>query len=105
IQGLQGPLVDGRPYGSPEFGERAEAYHEEAVAAHKQHAKVTVPLPVLEPVVADGQVDGVPSRPDLSGNGEVSEPVAVADADGSSPPAEVAVEEAPPSKARRKKKS
>ncbi|TML00501.1 MAG: hypothetical protein E6G40_05835 [Actinobacteria bacterium] len=77
------------------------------MAAHKQHAKVTVPLPVLEPVVedGDGQVDGVPSRPDLSGNGEVREPVAVADGDGSSPPAEVAVEEAPPSKARRKKKS
>ena len=108
IEGLQGPLVDGRPYGSPEFGERAEAYHEEAVAAHKQHAKVTVPLPVLEPVVADGdgQVEAVPSRPDLSGDGEVREPVAVADGGGSTPaPAEVAVEEAPPSKARREKKS
>src|SRR5206468_8819474 len=109
-EGVEGPLVDGRPYTGPAFEELAEAYHVEAVAAHKQHAKVSAPLPVLVPVSAegDGQGDGdVPSRPDLSGNGEVREPepVAVAEGDGSpSMEADGAPEEAPPSKGRRKKK-
>ena len=109
IEGVEGPLVDGRPYTRPAFEELAEAYHMEAVAAHKQHAKVSAPLPVLMPVSTDaeGHGDGeVPSRPDLSGNGEVREPVAVAEGDGSSgAQAQPVNEDPPPSRGRRKKKA
>jgi cell division protease FtsH len=105
IDGRPGPLVDGRPYHVSEFVEQVEVYHAEAVKAHKAHASVALHMPTLPALFdGDGQSE-LPSRPDLSGNGELREPVAVADGDGSSPPAEVAVEEAPPSKARRKKKS
>jgi len=61
IEGEKGPLVDGRQYAVPEFGELAEAYHLQAAAAHRGHEKVSVPLPVL---VAAGSEDG-------QGNGEV----------------------------------
>ena len=47
IEGRQGPLVDGRIYHTPEFIEKAEAYHTEVVAAHKRHSDVKVPLPAL----------------------------------------------------------
>jgi cell division protease FtsH len=47
IEGQQGPLIDGRPYHSPEFAETVEAYHRDAVTAHKSHSNVKVPLPVL----------------------------------------------------------
>ena len=48
IEGRQGPLVDGRRYATPTFLEIAEAYHSRVVEAHMQHAKVDVPLPVLD---------------------------------------------------------
>ena len=47
IEARQGPLVDGRIYHTPEFIEKAEAYHTEVVAAHKRHSDVKVPLPAL----------------------------------------------------------
>jgi ATP-dependent Zn protease len=47
IEGEPGPLLDGREYHTAEFAAEAEAYHELVVAAHKGHAKVNVPLPVL----------------------------------------------------------
>jgi ATP-dependent Zn protease len=46
IEGSQGPLVDGTVYASDEFFARIEAYHEDAVRAHREHAKVTTELPV-----------------------------------------------------------
>jgi len=61
IEGRQGPLLDGRPYSTPEFMENAESYHGQVVSAHKNHQKVSIPLPVL---VAVGSEDG-------QGNGEV----------------------------------
>jgi ATP-dependent Zn protease len=78
IEGAAGPLVDGRPYTTPEFEDQAEDYHRQAVVAHKGHAKVHVPLPVLVPVSIQGN-GGVPARPDTPGNGEVREPVAEGD--------------------------
>jgi cell division protease FtsH len=84
IEGQRGPLLDGRPYGTTEFLESAEAYHAEVMAAHKGHAKVTVPLPALVPAHVDGDGQGngeVPGRPDV-GNGEVRKPVAVVEGDG-----------------------
>jgi ATP-dependent Zn protease len=109
IEGRQGPLLDGRPYNTPEFLQNAEVYHSEVVAAHREHAKVAVPLPALVPALVPGDGDGnagLPSRPDLSGNGEVREPVAVTEGDGSPPAqAEAVIEEVPPSRGRKKKKS
>ena len=81
IDGVQGPLVDGRQYSAPDFQEVAESYHQEAVAAHKGHAKVAVPLPVLVPARVDLGPDGngeVAEGPALSGNGE-ARPAAAGD--------------------------
>jgi cell division protease FtsH len=47
IEGRQGPLIDGRPYHSPEFAGMAEDYHAQVMAAHKTHSRVPVALPVL----------------------------------------------------------
>ena len=47
IDGRPGPLVDGRVYATPEFAVAAEAYHAQALAAHKGHGVIDVPLPLL----------------------------------------------------------
>ncbi|HVL07291.1 MAG TPA: hypothetical protein VM388_14985, partial [Acidimicrobiales bacterium] len=47
IEGRPGTLIDGTPYGTPEFEQLAEDYHRRVMAAHKHHAKVDVPLPLL----------------------------------------------------------
>jgi cell division protease FtsH len=47
IEGRRGPLIDGRPYHGEDFKEMAETYHEQVVAAHKNHSAVRVPLPSL----------------------------------------------------------
>ena len=47
IEGRQGPLIDGRAYRDPEFARLAEAYHAQAVAAHKGQGVMDIPLPVL----------------------------------------------------------
>jgi cell division protease FtsH len=59
VDGKPGPLIDGRPYHSPEFVEMLEAYHAKAVEAHKDHASVHMELPIPVPVYAG-----------VSGNGE-----------------------------------
>ncbi|MFN2489458.1 MAG: AAA family ATPase [Actinomycetota bacterium] len=48
IEGRRGPLIDGRPYHTPEFRSLAEEYHDEVIAAHKSHARVSVGLPKLD---------------------------------------------------------
>jgi cell division protease FtsH len=45
VEGTEGPLVDGRPYHTPEFRDVAERYHAMALQAHGAHGKVDVPLP------------------------------------------------------------
>jgi cell division protease FtsH len=79
IEGVKGPLVDGRQYTSPDFEGLAEAYHTQAVAAHKGHEKVSLPLPVLVAAgSAEEQGDGEVAEEAASGNGEVqSGPVEV----------------------------
>jgi ATP-dependent Zn protease len=54
IEGRQGPLIDGHAYHDPELIRRLEAYHEEAVRAHRRHARVAVPMPELLPVATGG---------------------------------------------------
>jgi ATP-dependent Zn protease len=48
LEGRPGPLVDGRPYTEPELLAELESYHEAAVEAHRRHAAVGTPLPVLQ---------------------------------------------------------
>jgi hypothetical protein len=85
IDGVPGPLVDGRPYHEPVFVEQIEAYHSEAVKAHKGHTQVSLSLPALlqsvPATVSEGNGE-VPDRPDSTGNGEVYQPPAVAEGDG-----------------------
>jgi hypothetical protein len=45
VEGRQGPLIDGRPYHTPQFLELAERYHDAAVSAHEGHGDVHLPLP------------------------------------------------------------
>jgi len=47
IEAREGPLIDGRVYGTPEFEGIAEAYHAQVLDAHARHGKVEVPLPKL----------------------------------------------------------
>jgi cell division protease FtsH len=79
IEGQEGPLVDGRAYESAEALERLEAYHEEAVEAHRTSSKVKASLPALLGFSA-------PSGPSpADGNGEIGqeESPALGDARGS----------------------
>jgi ATP-dependent Zn protease len=70
IEGTKGPLIDGRPYADPAFVDELERYHEEAVEAHRSHAKVAVPLPV---VTAPFQLELPGSNGDgAAGNGHVA---------------------------------
>jgi cell division protease FtsH len=85
IEGRQGPLVDGRPYHTTDFYQKAEAYHAQVLTAHKAHAGVDAVLPVLVPATVDGDGHGdgeIPARPDASGNGEVQKAPAHAGDDG-----------------------
>jgi ATP-dependent Zn protease len=50
LGGIQGPLVDGRPYFEPGIAQDLEDYHERAVSAHREHANVGIPLPRLRVV-------------------------------------------------------
>jgi ATP-dependent Zn protease len=47
IEGREGPLVDGRPYRTPDAAQQLEEYHRIAVDAHRAHGKVDVALPRL----------------------------------------------------------
>jgi cell division protease FtsH len=40
-----GPVVDGRPYADPEFLAELDAYHESAMAAHRDHSTPQLTLP------------------------------------------------------------
>jgi cell division protease FtsH len=50
IEGRPGPLVDGTPYASDRFLEEAEAYHARAVDAHRRHARLEAPFPVMSAI-------------------------------------------------------
>ncbi|HMK10372.1 MAG TPA: hypothetical protein VK461_02190, partial [Acidimicrobiales bacterium] len=70
IEGTKGPIVDGRPYKTEAFAEQAETYHAMAVAAHKSHASVEIPLPKLNGHVHELiEVGSVPVAVHENGNG------------------------------------
>jgi cell division protease FtsH len=48
INGTQGPVVDGRPYHTPEFAATLESYHQQVMVAHRGRDGAT-PLPVPVP--------------------------------------------------------
>jgi hypothetical protein len=52
IEGRKGPMIDGRKYHTPEFLAIAEAYHAEAVRAHREHSSLDLRLPIL-PAIDD----------------------------------------------------
>jgi cell division protease FtsH len=54
INGIQGPVVDGRPYHTPEFAGTLEFYHQQVMAAHRGHDGTT-PLPVPVPDVKQAE--------------------------------------------------
>jgi len=71
IEGRRGPLVDGRPYATPEFARLAEEYHSQALRAHAEHGKVLIPLPRLPIVVDDEDLMALPTVAGAShGNGD-----------------------------------
>ena len=47
IEGVQGSIVDGRPYLDPNFLAEIEKYHSASVVAHREHRVPDVHLPVL----------------------------------------------------------
>jgi ATP-dependent Zn protease len=70
IEGREGPLVDGRPYRTPEFVDELEGYHRVALEAHRAHGKVDVALPLL------------------NGHGQLGLPISAAEPSRSEPPVE-----------------
>jgi len=87
VDGKPGPLIDGRPYHSPEFIEMLEAYHAKAMAAHKDHDPVKMDLPIPVPIYAGVSGNGGAGRRELP---PAPEPDAVLrgspGGNGSSPP-------------------
>ena len=65
IEGAQGPLVDGKPYQDAEFAEAMERYHEAALEAHREHARVDLSMPV------PALVGAAMPNPNGNGNGRV----------------------------------
>jgi cell division protease FtsH len=58
LDGIQGPLIDGRAYHETAFMAELEAYHGAVESAHERHEKVSMPLPITngrtpEPEAAD----------------------------------------------------
>jgi ATP-dependent Zn protease len=65
VDGLEGPIVDGRIYADPAFVAQLEAYHDAAVGAHRGHTGITLALPAagrrMRPQTDDGTAAAVPS--------------------------------------------
>ncbi len=49
IDGVEGPMIDGRRYHTDEFRAMAEEYHAAAVVAHRTHGSTDEGLPPLDP--------------------------------------------------------
>jgi cell division protease FtsH len=65
LDGTKGPLIDGSDYHEPAFLAELEAYHGAVEAAHEQHEKVSMPLPMT-----NGQTPE-PEPVDVGSNGPV----------------------------------
>ncbi len=65
VDGIEGPLVDGRVYADPAFVAQLEAYHDAVVAAHRDHTAITLALPTggrrMRPHIDGGTAAAVPS--------------------------------------------
>jgi cell division protease FtsH len=53
VDNTHGPLVDGRPYGDPQFQQQLEEYHLAAANAHKSHSQAPLTMPLLPASVAE----------------------------------------------------
>ncbi len=54
IDGTVGPVVDGRPYHTPEFAATLEAYHQQVMIAHRgRDGTMSLPVPVPEAKAAE----------------------------------------------------
>jgi cell division protease FtsH len=54
IDGTEGPVVDGRPYHTPEFAATLETYHQQVMVAHRGRDGATpLPVPVPQPQQAE----------------------------------------------------
>ena len=62
IECRQGPLIDGRVYGDPDFSRVVEEYHAQAIAAHNGHGDFEIPLPVLGNGSTNGYTPGAVQR-------------------------------------------
>jgi cell division protease FtsH len=80
IDGEQGTLLDGRAYSSPEVLDRLEAYHTEALAAHRSSSKVRASLPELPEFSPPSDLSAA------EGNGEIAAEPTPIRGDGSSTP-------------------
>ena len=54
IDGEEGPVVDGRPYHSPEFAATLEDYHQEVMVAHRGRDRA-ISLPVPRPLTEEAE--------------------------------------------------
>ncbi len=76
INGVEGPVVDGRPYRQPQFAAELEAYHLRAVTAHSSDRSLPLPVPIPSAAVlaatatatATAERDGVRQSTDLRAN-------------------------------------
>ncbi|WP_061292283.1 AAA family ATPase [Herbidospora cretacea] len=108
IERTHGPLIDGTVYDDEDFQRELEEYHEAAVTAHREHAKVTVTMPqprvrqlALQPasvIVGNGAAPAFAPAGTISGavvpvngNGAVDfVPWATSNGNGAPPPPETA---------------
>ena len=54
INGAEGPVVDGRPYHTPEFAATLENYHQQVMVAHRGRDR-DLPLPVPTPAAQEAE--------------------------------------------------
>jgi cell division protease FtsH len=67
IDGVQGPLIDGRIYKTQQMHDELAAYHELAAAAHRHHGRVEASLPSVElPTAAGVAIDAASTLPATS---------------------------------------
>jgi ATP-dependent Zn protease len=64
IEGTEGPIIDGRPYHTPQFAIAAERYHEAVVAAHAGHGTLEEALPELPSMNGQTSTPAAAVRPD-----------------------------------------
>ncbi len=89
IERANGPLIDGTVYDDEDFQRELEEYHEAAVTAHREHAKVTISMPqprvrqlTLQPVAAGTWRTATP-RPLFAPAGTITGEIVPANGNGS----------------------